>query len=310
MLRTPSLARLALGFSFLSFASAPAFTAVAASPYQPRVDRKYPDVVAFLKTLEARFPANVSRFNLGVSDSGSMIEGVRIGAGATRALIVATHHGNEYGSSEVALAAAASFADNPLPSHTLYVIPVLNIGGYNSRSREEKAGKIYHDPNRDYPGPCGSDSEFALKSTHALADFAAREGIVTSATLHTYYPAVVYPWGFGTRDLETAYQADFERLVEAAVSESRYETGNSTAVIYPANGTYEDYAFWKHGIWSLLFELGFSHSPSLGEISEMVRVNVPGLRSFIELAPKGRAQNHAFTGRCDDGLRILDRRDE
>jgi predicted deacylase len=278
--------------------------------YQARTDRKYPQVVDFLKTLESKYPSRVSRFVLGKSDSGVNIEGIRIGTGATRGMIVATHHGNEYGSSEVALAAAADIADRPVPGWSVFVVPVLNVGGYNSRSREEKASGTSHDPNRDYPGPCGSDSEFALRSTKALADFVERESIVNVATLHTYYPAVVYPWGFGTRDLETEHQAEFVKLVEAAAAESKYETGNSTQVIYPANGTFEDYAFWKHGIWSLLFELGFSHSPRVAEIEEMVRVNVPGLRALLETAPKARAARHAFTGQCDSSLRILDRRDE
>jgi predicted deacylase len=278
--------------------------------YQARTDRKYPQVVDFLKALKSKYPARVSRFVLGKSDSGVNIEGVRIGTGATRGMIVATHHGNEYGSSEVALAAAADLADRPVSGLTVYVVPVLNVGGYNSRSREETASGVSHDPNRDYPGPCGSDSEFALRSTKALAEFVGRESIVSVATLHTYYPTVVYPWGFGTRDLETEHQAEFVKLVEAATSESKYETGNSTTVMYPANGTFEDYAFWKHGIWSLLFELGFSHSPQLAEIDEMVRVNLPGLRALLETAPKTRAARHAFTGQCDSSLRILDRRDE
>ncbi len=278
--------------------------------YQARTDRRYPQVVEFLKRLESKHPGRVSRFVLGRSDSGADIEGLRIGSGPGRGMIVATHHGNEYGSSEVALAAAADLSEQPISTMTVYVVPVLNVGGYNSRSREEKASGRSHDPNRDYPGPCGSDSEFALRSTRALAEFVARESIVSVATLHTHYPAVVYPWGFSTRDLETAHQAEFVKLVEASVVESRYETGNSSTVIYPANGTFEDFAFWKHGIWSLLFELGFSHSPRVAEIEEMVRVNFPGLRSLIETAPKRRASRHAFTGKCDDSLRILDRRDE
>ena len=116
--------------------------------------------------------------------------------------MVATHHGNEYGSSEVAMAAAKDLAEQPISDQTVYVVPVLNIQGYNSRDRyETTADKRYQDPNRDYPCPCGTDGPFALKSTQALANFIDHEGIVTSATLHTFYPAVVYPWGFSTHDL-------------------------------------------------------------------------------------------------------------
>ena len=31
--------------------------------------------------------------------------------------------------------------------------------------------------------------------------------------------------------------------------------GASTDVVYPCDGAFEDYAYWKHGMWSLLLEL-------------------------------------------------------
>jgi hypothetical protein len=83
-------------------------------------------------------------------------------------------------------------------------------------------------------------------------------------------------------------------------------------VIYPADGAFEDYAFWKHGIWSLLFELGDTHEPSLDQVNTLVQVNVPGLRRFLEQAPRTRAENHAFTGKCDTSksMRKRDKHDE
>jgi hypothetical protein len=211
----------------------------------------------------------------------------------------------------VALAFAESVAADPIPGQTVYVVPVLNIGGYNKRSRYESNGKgAMSDPNRDYPGPCGTEGPFNLKSTKALADFIDHEKIVTAATLHTYFPAVVYPWGISTQDLANAYPEIFQKLVEAGTVESRYRVGNSTEVIYPADGAFEDYAYWKHGIWSILFELGFSHSPSDSEIQTMIAQNVPGLRRMLMTAPTTVAANHSFTGRCDVMLRKLDRHDE
>src|SRR5690606_1351389 len=109
------------------------------------------------------------------------------------------------------------------------------------------------------------------------------------------FPAVLYPWGLSTRDTSTAYDSTFIALSRAAVVESGYAVGNSTELLYAADGTFEDYAFWKHGIWSLLFEMGRSHSPSQGAIQQMIEVNVPGLRRFLETAPTERAQDHEFT---------------
>ena len=275
----------------------------------------YNDVRIFMNEL-ARSHASTARIvTVGTSDSGQTIQGLAIGDGPVKNMVVASHHGNEYGSVEVARAFATAVAINPIKDQTVYVIPVLNISGYDRRSREEiSSHNRSTDPNRDYPGPCSaafnSPTEHALKSTAALSQFVEREGIVSSATLHTYFPAVVYPWGIATHDLLTAYNDLFRILVDAATVESHYQTGNSTEVIYPANGTYEDYAFWKHGIWSLLFELGETHYPSIDQINRMTQVNVPGLRRFFEQAPKTRAADHTFRGTCDASLLALDRHDE
>lgn len=251
-------------------------------------------------------PKVARQFTLGVSDGGLPIEGVVIGDGSIHHLVVGTHHGNEYGSTEVALGFAEALADQPLLSKKIFIIPVLNISGYNENRRREKG----FDPNRDYPGPCGTEGPFKLKSTFALAKFIDEQQIIASATLHTFNPAVVYPWGFGTRDLSTPDEGLFKKLVQLATVESGYPVGNSSEVVYPANGTFEDYAYWKHGIWSLLFELGHSHSPSEAEVNEMIRRNIPGLTQMMESAPQERARDHSFKGACDRRLLALDRHDE
>jgi hypothetical protein len=271
----------------------------------------YEEVLAFMHDLAAKHPRTTHLVNVGPSDSGKTIEALVIGDGPVKNLVVATHHGNEYGSTFVAEAFASAIADNPIAGQTLFVIPVLNVNGYDRRSRyEDGSDGGGHDPNRDYPGACGTEGPHKLKSTASLAGFVDREGIVASATLHTFYPAVVYPWGFATKDLVTPYEDLFKYLVAMATQESGYQTGNSTEVIYPAAGTFEDYAFWKHGIWSILFELGRSHNPNNESLAEMARVNVPGLRRLFEKSPDRRADDHAFKGKCDTRMIALDRHDE
>jgi predicted deacylase len=289
------LLSLGLGFASLAAQAAP--------------DR-YESVRALLRDLAAKHPGNTSLFELGMSDSGRPIEGLRVGDGPVKNLVVATHHGNEYGSTEVAKAFAAAIAAAPIAGQTVFVIPVLNIAGYDRLSRRESASGVSYDPNRNYPGPCGTEGPFTLKSTSLLANFIAAERIVASATLHTFYPAVVYPWGMSTHDTSTPYDDLYKMLVQAATVESGYPVGNSTQLIYPADGTYEDYAFWKHGIWSLLFEIGESHNPSDGDVARSIAVNVPGLRRMLEQAPRARAERHEFAGRCDRRLAVLDRHDE
>ena len=263
-------------------------------------------VRGYLSGLAGSFPANARLFDLGRSDSGRVIPGIALGNGAVKQLVVATHHGNEFGSTEVAKAVAASLAEQPLQGLTVYVIPVLNLDGFDRRQRWENG----RDPNRDYPGPCGSDGPYHLKSTKALADFTQREQIVTALTFHTFTPVVAYPWGVSTKETETIQHILFEELAQQAVQESHYQTGTSTDTIYPADGTFEDFAYWQFGAWAFLFELGRSHTPGQSDVAEMIRVNVPGVRRLLAAAPRERAEDHAFTGLCDKNLKILDRHDE
>lgn len=274
--------------------------------------KTYSDVKKFLHELVHTHHDTARSILVGPSDSGEMIEGVVIGNGKRHNLVVGTHHGNEYGSTEVAMAFAKSIAENPIADQSIYVIPVLNISGYNAKKRMERdTHGQYQDANRDYPGPCGTEGPFNLKSTASLAKFIEQENIITSATLHTYTPAVVYPWGFSTYDVSTPYDDVFKTMANYATEMSRYTVGNSTEVLYPADGCYEDYIFWKHGVWSIMFELGYTHSPTQAEIKEMIRTNVPGLRKMLELAPREKAVNHEFTGHCElRRLAGLDKHDE
>jgi predicted deacylase len=262
----------------------------------------YAKVTQTLSQIAAQNPANAKVISIGVNDQGEAIQALQIGSGDVASLIVGTHHGNEFGSTAVALGVADSLAKNPVAGQTTYVIPVLNISGYNKLTRNEKSLSGQVDANRDYTGPCKSGSTFNLKSTKALADFLVTKNIQISATLHTYWPAVVYPWGISTGDLSTPHDAQYIELVKAATQESNYQIGNNTQVLYPADGTFEDYAYWKHGIWSLLFELGFTHNPDSTAIKNMVDVNIPGIRRFLEKSPKERVAIHNFTGKCDAKL--------
>jgi carboxypeptidase T len=259
----------------------------------------YENVKNILIQTAKTYPQTTKLLNVGASDSGDTVLGIAIGSGPVHHLVVATHHGNEYGSTAVATYFATTLAKQPLEGMTVFVVPVLNINGYNNNTRNEHDHNGNSlDPNRDYPGPCSTSGPFFLKSTTGLAKFIEQQNIVASATLHTFYPAVVYPWGLNTEDTTTPYDDIFLTLVKAATVESQYEVGNSTKVIYPADGTFEDYAFWKLGIWSILFEIGNSHNPTTNDIQKIVAENSPGLARMLSIAPKTRAPNHAFTGKC------------
>lgn len=261
--------------------------------------RNYEDIRLELKSIAAANPNNAELVVVSDSDSGRPVEALKIGHGSVSHLIVSTHHGNEYGATEVAMATAKDLAENPIEDRTVYVVPVLNISGYDKKNRYEKVGAFgYADPNRDYAGPCGTEGPWKLKSTTGIAKFVEDKKIVSAATLHTYWPAVMYPWGNSTNNYSTLYDDIFIGLAKSATYRSNYEIGFSGEVVYPADGTFEDYVYWKNGVWSLLFELGGSHYPSQTDIDQMNSVNVPGLRRMMEDAPVATAEDHRFTASC------------
>jgi hypothetical protein len=96
--------------------------------------KQYADVKKFMQDLVSTHPTTARSVTVGRSDSGDTIEGVAIGNGPIHNLVVGTHHGNEYGSTEVSMAFATSIADHPIANQTVYVIPVLNIAGYNVKN--------------------------------------------------------------------------------------------------------------------------------------------------------------------------------
>lgn len=296
----------------LSFAASLA----TASTHEERfpISTSYADVQSFLYNLVMKYPKNAKIFQLGTNNQNQPIEGLQIGSGPVGGLLVSAHHGNEYASTEVAKGVAADLAANPIAGMTIYIVPVLNIGGYNKRSRREAIGLNSFDPNRDYPGACATEGPFNLKSTQALAQLVAEKNIAVSATLHTFYGGILYPWGISAEgnDLKTEYNDLFITLGKLAAQESGDAVLNSTEALYPADGTFEDYAFWKHGIWSFLYELGSSHNPTQAEVDDTVASHVPGVRRLFSQAPSKRAEKHAFTGKClDKSLsRLLDRHDE
>ncbi len=259
--------------------------------------------------LIANNPQNAKLIDLGLSDSGLPIEGVAIGNGPVQDLVVSTHHGNEYGSTFVTLAFAQAMGKFPLEGRTINIVPVLNIDGYNDNNRYEpyrsEGVMNMQDPNRDYPGPCGSEGggPWRLKSTKLLDNFVVKQNIASSLTLHTYSSVVVYPWGMGEK-FSIPYLDIYTRLANFVVELSGYKTGNNVDLLYSANGTYEDYAIWRYGVWTLLMELGKTHSPSQSQMQEMARVNVPGMRKFFENAPSTRMPKHDYDGRCTKGFRI------
>jgi hypothetical protein len=165
----------------------------------------YDTIVTRLQEL-AKKP-QTSLFTLGQNDQGQSIVGIILGDASfakTKHLMVGTHHGNERMAAEVPFHFAnivLEALNNPNhPDHDkyentlLFVIPVLNISGYNANRREETGSDHRtHDSNRDYEDPCATKADFGLKSTTLLSELIEKENIIAAVTLHGYIGSFTYP---------------------------------------------------------------------------------------------------------------------
>lgn len=236
------------------------------------------------------------KFVLGKNDQGEDIVGLVFKGSSqerTKHLVVSTHHGNEVLSADLSIK-FLEYLSGPgkkrFKNDELYIVPVLNIGGYNREDREEKdaLGKS-HDPNRDYPDPCIKKKDFNLKSTSHLANFVRTKNIIGAVTIHGYYGSLTYPWGIYSDNFETLDHQIFKRKAKEAVRANSYDIGTHADILYPAGGAFEDWAYFELGIWSFLVEL--ENRPNWKNDVEM-------LAKTIENFPKTRSRDHRHLGRC------------
>lgn len=223
-------------------------------------------------------------------------------------LIVASHHGNEQKTPDLALQiseellkkySSSELYKNHLSDTEWTVIPVLNIPGYNSNKREEKG----LDPNRDYPGPCKSDKKTYLKSIQTMINFLETRTFAGTVTIHGYMGALTYPWGINVSNTHSLDHNEFDRITKKAASINGYRYGTSTDIVYPCDGSFEDYTYYKHGSWSLLIELQSGNSRDIEDSTQAL------LAYFFELNSSPSVKNQ-LTSSCLRGTAMLDLRNE
>ncbi len=265
---------------------------------------KYQQMKNDLQKIQRANNTLVQIFQLGLNDQGDAIDGIKISGNNFNTtnpnqLVVGTHHGNEAKSVNVSIA----FIDRVLEvlkdtSHpyytkfqrtTFHVIPVLNISGYNKNSRSETAanGNRY-DPNRDYPDACYEGARYNLKSTKLLSNYIKAKNIIGSITVHGYIGTFTFPWGTYALNTHSPDHQRFQNWATEAAVHNNYKIGTHSDVIYPATGSFEDWAYHELGVWSMLLEL--QRYPDYLDDSKM-------MISFFSNVPDYRSTDHAH-GAC------------
>ncbi len=274
---------------------------------------KYENLLASMNTLKSANPERVEIFSIGKNNAGMDIQALRISSNAKVSdpnkigmLAVGAHHGNEVGAvpiiMEFAKKVLAQYETEPskVADYEFVLIPVLNIPGYNNNSRTENGV----DPNRDYPGPCkGTAPNYRLKSTKALSDLFKTRTFSGAAVIHGYIGTITYPWGVGTHDPRTKDHSYFQEITSKLAQITGYRYGTSTDIVYPCEGAFEDWAYWAHGTWALLFEI------KNDSVADRDR-NVLALDRFFFDVKQSPSLDFSFENGCDARFLSLDRHDE
>ena len=265
----------------------------------------YDAIVQRMKSLEDRHPHLAKMVSMGQNDQGAHVLGLYLakhGGGnqpKSHHLLLATHHGNERNPANLSLAFAQQlvnvFSDqeNPHPSleqRAFYVFPVLNISGYNKSLRyEQDALGRWHDSNRDYPDACAMSQPFKLRTTSLVNHFINTQNIISAVSVHGDIGTFTYPWGFYTDSPRTPDHEIYQQILSYATQANGYQTGTHKEVIYPAAGSFEDWAYHDHGIWVALFET----APNFNQ-----QADVEALLRFFATVPTQRSLDHAHYGQC------------
>lgn len=287
-----------LGFLFL------ALTSVGLAVDTDEDATRYSKIVKELKAMEASHPTLAKVFSIGTNDEGTELYALRVSTSPQAAdlskvghFVVATHHGNEGGSTLFAMEFLKDLLKryqtdelykSNLAQMEFTVLPVLNVSGFNKNSRYERG----QDPNRDYEGPCqNKEATGKLKSIRTLMNFMATRPFAATVTAHGYVGNFTFPWGFYTDNNKTLDENRYREVFRKVAEVNGYSFGNAGDTIYPANGTFEDYIYWKHGSWSLLLEL------RNGSASD-VAGTVPAIARYFDLIDSSPSSKNQFSANC------------
>jgi hypothetical protein len=244
-----------------------------------------------LNQTAARFPAIARAVNLTSeygtpsSHEGRSLYAIKISDNVTveedepAFLMVAAHHGNEIGTTVVALDAVdrlmEGYATDPtitqlVDEYEIWIAPIWNVDGYpETRKNRRPGGGV--DLNRNYPflwdSPCSGASETesgnykgpspgSEPETQTMMAFAEDQRFTKVLDLHSSGREVVFAYRCSPHELSDYLEAEAAALSEASTygGETREPSAEGQHYHWQM-GTYSNYAF--------LTEIGNTQSPSL-----------------------------------------------
>jgi hypothetical protein len=265
---------------------------------------RYKTIIDRVNVLQSQYPEISEVFSIGTNDDGVDIYAMRVSVNPKAVdptkighIVVSTHHGDESDAPQFTMAFIADllkrYSSEELWRGKLHdmeftIIPVLNISGYNRNQREEHG----QDPNRDYANPCLSSQGGKLGSIRRLLALYTTRIFTGSVTVHGYDGSLTYPWGMHASSYKTKDHNLYDQIFRKAAEHNGYKVGTAADIVYPANGCYEDFVYWKYGSWSLLLELRDHNSES------DIRRTVPAIAAFFDLLDSSPSVSNQFTAQC------------
>ncbi len=196
-----------------------------------------------------------------------------------------THHGNERASTEAVLALIDHLVKNSnqpsvdkiLRRYRILLQPIVNPDGHALNLRTDSKGV---DPNRDYASPNKADKDaFQLVETRIVRDMLQREKVVASAAFHSGLEAVLWPWCHSPQ--LSQHDPIFRALAASAAKTMQVNRTSQSFYDYQTEGEFIDFAYMRHGIYALTFEVSHEATPSPNKLQATVRRTVQGSLSFI-----------------------------
>jgi predicted deacylase len=248
------------------------------------------EIAAYLRS-EAQANSELLRFQvIGKSQQGREIAVVTVtksANGDTPGIYFnGTHHGNERASTEAVLALLDYLVreqnqpavDKLLRRYRIILQPLVNPDGHALNLRTDSRGI---DPNRDYATPSRPEKEaFQTVETRLVRDLLERERVVASAAFHSGLEAVLWPWCH----TPTLSQHDpvFRTLASSVAKTMQVNRTSQSFYDYQTEGEYIDFAYMRHGIYALTFEVAHEASPPSSRLLSTVKRAVQGSFSFIK----------------------------
>lgn len=250
--------------------------------------RDVQEISDYLDVLGERWPDIASLRRLGTSVDGRPIRGVDISRGGDIHIVL---NGGQHAREWIAVMVPMCIADKLLTDAdsdprvsrildavTFHVVPLVNPDGYlhswnvDRYWRKNRRGGHGVDLNRNYSvawGQRGSSSNkrsevyrgphaFSEPETQAMWRLFNSENIAAHIDFHSFSQLILYPWAY-----QRAPAPDRDRFAAIAdrMSTAIYVTHGkeykiqSGAELYPASGTFTDWAYGEAGAVSFIIEL-------------------------------------------------------